>query len=205
MTRPNRSFFVPRTLLLAAATALALSACKPASDSTDTAAQSQAPADAATAPATPAAPAAAMESPVVLTELNSQQLGAALTASGMCSLDSLDGQNFVSGQTVSLPDPSMARFRGWVADKGTMMRPASPALRVEAADGLRAWEIGVGKSVNRGDVARHFKVDALKASGFDLTADLSTLPPGEYALTLVHEARGKRMACDKGRRIRIGG
>ncbi len=127
-----------------------------------------------------------------------------MPASGMCSFDKINGEKVSAQSPVQVQNASDFTVSGWVVERETMTRPQA-VLRLQAVNGGRAWEIGVGPGTSRGDVGRHLKVEGLRDAGFEVSMDLSALDPGEYVLSLNHHSGNRRVTCDKGTRIVVGG
>lgn len=142
--------------------------------------------------------------PAPLKELDAAARSAETAVSGMCSFDKINGEGFGDTPTVRVQQPSDFSVSGWLVDKRGMVRPQG-VLRFQEVNGARAWEIGIGPGTGRGDVGRYLKQPELKNAGFQVHADLSSLPPGEYSLSLNHYSGEQRVTCDKGKKILIGG
>lgn len=188
--------------------ALVLGGCDRSGSSPDTQPPQPPPAD--QAPAVVDTPAAAPEpdalaaGPADLTELDEAARLAPTTESRLCMFEKLDGQAIPANTTLVVDDPSNLAVVGWVGNKDTMTRPPA-RLRIALVDGTRSWEVSAGPPKGRGDVAKHFGDEGMRDAGFDVSVDASALPPGEYRLSIVHEADGRTFACAKGPRIRIEG
>lgn len=143
--------------------------------------------------------------PTRLTALAPDRVGERADPSDFCSLDTVDGALFTLDPPTTLAHPESARISGWVGDRSTLARPDAPVLRVNSADGTRAWEIWLGAPKSRGDVVRHYDAPGMQQSGFDAVFDLSALPPGEYRLSLAYQSSGRQVRCDQGRRVIVDG
>lgn len=144
------------------------------------------------------------DEPTTLTEVDEAGRSVEMSASGMCSVDKINGEMIGDVTSVRVQNPANFSVSGWLVDKREMVRPQG-VLRLQQANGGRAWDIGIGAGTSRGDVGRYLKKEELKDAGFEVQADLSALPPGEYALSLNYKSGDRRVVCDKGRRILIGG
>lgn len=142
--------------------------------------------------------------PTTLTEIDEAGRTAEMSPSGMCSFDKINGEAIGAAPLVRVQDAAGFSVSGWLVDQREMVRPQG-VLRLQQVDAGRAWEISVGPGTGRGDVGRYLKKDELKDAGFHVQADLSSLPSGEYALSLNHYSGARRVACDKGRKILLGG
>lgn len=140
--------------------------------------------------------------PDTLVELDEGARSAGSRESGLCSFDKLNEERFVTGTPGTVSDPAAFSVSGWVGDKRTMSRPDA-TLRITQVSGGRAWEIDAGPGTGRQDVARHFESDGLRDAGFEVAADLTALPSGEYALSMTHKDGATLVSCDKGARIVI--
>lgn len=204
--RSNQHAYSVRILALAISVAFAAAACKPASQNAPAADQpATAPEQAAPAPADTSRAPDTGAAPVGLHELDESARTAPLGDATMCRVDEMSGEPLVSGQTARLALPSAAVFRGWLGDESTKSWPQPPpSLRFDQVDGGRAWEVGLGAPLSRKDVAKYFHSDTMEASGFKVPVDLSALPAGDYTVRMVYDRAGRRMACDRRIRVRIG-
>ena len=141
--------------------------------------------------------------PNTLTQIDEAGRSGNMSASGTCSFDKINGEKIGNATSVRVQDPADFSVSGWVVDKREMVRPQA-VLRLREVNG-GAWEIGVGPGTGRGDVGRYLKKEELKDAGFEVKTDLSSLPSGEYALSLNYYSGDRRVACDKGLSILIGG
>lgn len=194
---------VPRPLLLALAI-VSLAACNRPQTPASTAPAPASEAETVTPAPAPASGPVVPAAPTVLTEQDEAARTQVSRASGWCNIDKVGGALFPDG-TATIADPAGFQLEGWLGDKGSMSRPEGAMLRLDAADGAHSWAIGIGPAVSRQDVAKHFQAPGLANSGFLLSADLSALPPGEYALSLRYPSGNSVISCDKGRRISIHG
>lgn len=190
-----------RLSLLAAIGCLGLAACDgaappPASDAQG--APSAAKQEQPVASSVEAAPVL----PMTLTELDDAAKSVKTSATGMCRFDKINGEPIGDATSVIVRTPAEFSVAGWLVDKEQMVRPEG-VLRLQEVNGTRAWEISVGPGTSRGDVGRYLKQEALKNAGFEVKVDISSLPAGEYALTLDYYAGDRRVVCDKGKKIRI--
>lgn len=110
--------------------------------------------------------------------------------SDKCSLDTIDGK----------PDPlvrvkaGVVEFAGWAVDSTTHTVPAT--LQVFLKDsGSFSYSLEAPHRIDRPDVAAAFKQDGFLKSGFLFQADLSSLKPGAYALSLKMPDDGRLVAC----------
>lgn len=194
-----------RLPLLALIGCLFLSACDQSGTPPATASQDEAPAIEQEQPvAAPSIDPATLAGPTTLTEIDEAARSAEMSASGLCNFDTINGQRIGDATSVRVQDPAAFSVSGWLVEKREMLRPQG-VLRLQEVNGGRAWEIGVGPGTSRGDVGRHLKKEELKDAGFEVQSDLSSLPAGEYVLSLNHYSGDRRVACDKGRRILLGG
>lgn len=181
-----------RVLVLATGLCIALTACEPNSAPTQERAQPQAPS---------IAPIATQGSQTtVLQKLDAAARTAELTPSKLCNLEYLDEGKFNGGAAVP-KDPAAAEFRGWVGDETTGRRPMDARLRFATLNHYQAWEVPVGASVPRKDVAKYVNIPTLEDAGFRTTVDLTTLPQGEYRIYLVFSGPKGAYRCDNGRRV----
>ncbi len=186
--------------LLVFALASTLAACSPPDDSQNPAVQQAPTAEtpAAETSAEPAAPAA----PEVLAvrALGEAERAEALVAAADCNLESADGAAF-AGADITVATPSVMKVSGWfMAD-----RAGAPieqlALRFEAADKARLWDIPLQTTIVRGDLPVPDTNGS--ASGFEAIVDAGALPSGRYHLYLAYRADGVLTSCDNGRHISI--
>ena len=179
--------------ILAAGLCLALGACEPnKAPPQATPDQQDAPTIATAAKATPQAPA--------VQELDATARNAESTPSKLCNLESMDGRN-IGGEVVALSAPATTEFRGWIGDEATGKRPVDARLRFAAPGNQQAWELPVGAPIPRKDVADYMKIPTLGDAGFQVSADLTALPQGEYHVYLVFGGPTGGHRCDNGRRI----
>lgn len=113
--------------------------------------------------------------------------GAEAAPAGNCSLDAINGAP-VSGASVVAGSEVM--FGGWVAD-GAAAVPADAMLVMR---GAQAYAVPLVAGVERPDVATALNSEQARLSGFNASARLDGVQPGEYGLSIVHT--GSSASCD---------
>lgn len=116
--------------------------------------------------------------------LPARQLQQATRTTADCNLDAIDGRP--AGST-PVDRVSGATFSGWAADAENGTVPARVKL---VLTGKQDFAVEIPTGMPRPDVAEARKIAAFAASGYSITANLSTVPAGEYGVTLLYAAPG---------------
>jgi hypothetical protein len=154
----------------------------------------------------PAVPAPADTPPVGAVPIGTgfaRATAAPLSIVTSCNLEALDAQPFGSA-------PSFVRagkefiVAGYAFDAQAKVTPAELRLRAIAADGS-AVEATMHTGRERPDVPAYFGIGPwARRSGFVALLPSAGLAPGEYRLLLTWARGGELLACDNGRRLRVG-
>ncbi len=95
-----------------------------------------------------------------------------------------------------------ARLIGWAADVAAKAVPPVVVIELQAGK-VRLFAPAV-RATPRPDVAEAMKAPALTASGWDLQADFSTVPPGTYDVRILQvSSAGVPTSCDPKRRLEV--
>ena len=90
---------------------------------------------------------------------------------------------------------------GWAADVASKMVP--PVVIIEL-NGAKRWFAPAVRATPRPDVAAAFAIPGLVASGWDLLADLSPVPVGNYDVRVLEvSSAGFPLVCDPKRRLNV--
>lgn len=110
----------------------------------------------------------------------------------------------LSGRPTEVPDKASVWFQGWFGERETMSWPGSPSLYIRKdGSGGRVWEVKLPEPIPRGDVARSFKTETMRNTGFSVESNLSALPAGNFRLMLAFNKDDKQHRCDRGRIIQL--
>lgn len=110
--------------------------------------------------------------------------------SDKCSLDAINGKT----DPLVRVKAGVVEFGGWAVDSTTNTVPAT--LQVFLKDsGSFSYSLEAPHKIDRPDVAAAFKQDGFLKSGFLFQADLSSLKPGAYALSLKMPDDGRLVTC----------
>lgn len=111
--------------------------------------------------------------------------------SDLCALDAVNGQKAVNG-SFDVESGHPVAFEGWVSTSD-LHNPGSVSIVLR---GTSNFAVESSTRFERGDVAQAYKTHDLMDSGYKAElADLS-IPAGNYMVSLVHEEKGVRFACD---------
>lgn len=134
-------------------------------------------------------------------ELDQAKLAAA--SSDATSLCAVDKAYVVKEQpTTTFRTSDTITLSGWILNP-KRQAPESFALLLVGESRSYAIQGRAGK--NRRDVARVHKSRAAKLSGFQISAELAGVAPGEYGISLVQDTNDKLTTCTTKRRITISG
>lgn len=98
--------------------------------------------------------------------------------SDKCWLDSINGE---TGPLVHVK--GVVNFGGWAVDSSTNTVPAELQLFLKDAAGF-SYFADISQRSDRPDVVSVFNMEGFLKSGFNLEADLSSLKPGVYAISM---------------------
>jgi hypothetical protein len=110
-----------------------------------------------------------------------------------CALDMINGER-ARGATIRVVAGEETRFRGWVADP---QRRVPDAFTIVLA-GKASYGAAAKAGNIRNDVARATKIKVLSRSGFDVTAQLAQVAPGEYTVGLAQGSGNGAAYCATG-------
>lgn len=133
-----------------------------------------------------------------VSSLDSSVLAGAKWSGAACSLDTIDGS--YSKDQLKLNRNHQHVFRGWTLDE--TKRPAGK-FDLVLRGAVQDFAISTSTGELRKDVGDYFKDPALSASGFSVSATLSTVPAGVYDITFLFQRSGAAYFCDSGRKIEI--
>lgn len=115
-----------------------------------------------------------------------------------CSIDKIGTAN-ARGQTVTVQSGADVHFGGWIADS---QRKVPNGFTVVLSGGSTYGVTGKA-GVRRRDVARSLASPALATSGFDVTAALGEVAPGEYSIGILIADQGKNVLCKTSSRLSV--
>lgn len=113
--------------------------------------------------------------------------GGETAAAGNCSLDAING---APAPGASVAAGSEAMFGGWAVD-GAAGVPTDAILVLRGAE---AYAVPLVAGVERPDVATALNSEQARLSGFNASARLDGVQPGEYGLSIVHTSGSA--SCD---------
>ena len=110
----------------------------------------------------------------------------------------------LSNKPTLISDETTVLMRGWFGDDQTMAWPSGAVLYMQRDEaGGKVWSVTLPEPLPRGDVARNFKSETMRNTGFEITRSLTALPPGNYRLVLGFDKDGKHYRCDRSRIIQL--
>jgi hypothetical protein len=119
-----------------------------------------------------------------------------------CNVDRVNGQDTSTLTAVDVDRQQQLVLDGWAADvtKGVV----SPSVIIELSpSGGSNYYASASRGRIRKDVAKAFGKPALEGSGFELKADIGSLPVGTYSLQVIQPEKGQVLACKYGKNIVI--
>lgn len=120
-----------------------------------------------------------------------------LSNGGTCHLDAINGV-ITKSATIAKVEPMT--IGGWAVDDTTGTTPKPVIIRLTA--GSQVFYAETSDRVSRPDVAKALNNPAFEQSGFNLTATLEAVPPGQYTLELLQPTASALLVCpDKGQII----
>lgn len=182
------------TLVLAAGISFTLAGC---GDSTPSPEGGPAPAPASTAPVATDVPAAAPEH-AAFVAMDAGALGKAARVSPDCNLDAIDNQPV---RDASFDHTAKPLFSGWVADSTSGSVPATAKLVLRGPQDF-AIELHTG-SPKREDVAKAMKLASFTNAGYQVYGDLSAVPAGTYAMSMLSTVGGQTLRCDISTKVSV--
>lgn len=175
--------------------ALALAACGQTNQPPPTSASASAPV--ASEPAAPVATTTAPESSASAQPIASAIVADAKLSGQACSLDTIDGSYSTNRLTLARGQPHV--FRGWVLDPGKQ----PPGAFSVVLKGTQDFAVATSTGQTRKDVSEYFKNPAALTAGFKVSADLSTVPVGDYRIIFLMQKSTDASFCDSGKDIVI--
>lgn len=116
----------------------------------------------------------------------------------------------VNGERLTAPPPELSSkdrvsLSGWLGDDSTKSWPADrPMLLLEhATTAATVWQLDLPAPLERLDAARKLEQPSMQWSGFDLEADLSGVPGGNYRLYAAYYSDGKLHVCHRGGALKL--
>ncbi len=124
---------------------------------------------------------------------------AALTPGGTCNLDEVDGAT--AGNESQPQNRAAFAVAGWGADVQNGVAPISSYFVLRDASG-KLW-FQQTQATSRPDVAAHYGIPALAASGYTATIDASPLPAGDYDVAIAMQFASGSTLCNTKLQIRL--
>jgi hypothetical protein len=120
---------------------------------------------------------------------------------GKCNMEAVNERHW--GNTVHAVDRAQPiRITGWgVVDAAGKVAAEATFVRLHGTDG-KAW-FALATRTLRPDVGKYFSDPWLEGAGYTLNAEAGTLPPGDYAATVVMVQGTTATLCDSGRRLSL--
>lgn len=115
-----------------------------------------------------------------------------------CSLDRISDRADRDG--VRLTRAGGVLFGGWIADR---TQPNAPASLSVILRGDQEYFVDGSNGAARADVAAAFSNADFERAGFNLSADLDLVAPGDYTVHLVAHYKGASISCDTGKPLRV--
>lgn len=181
---------------------LILSSCgegqdfRPASDSQDSAATAKAEMD-------PSAPRRPGNSGLIPAEPGfvafDTKAVASVASTRLCAVDAVNGKR-ASDAPLDLPRTGEVKIEGWVLSPKKQLPPELAVLLVGGSSTFAIRGVTGGR---RPDVARVFKTAAGARAGYSVRGDLTTVPVGEYKISLLQDADGLVSTCQTRYAVRI--
>ncbi len=125
-----------------------------------------------------------------------EQVNDYVRGGGGCSLDAIDGNTPAIMERSGKP-----LLHGWLADIAVGIVPPhfEMVLRGQQDFALRAH----GGDQPRPDVAKYFDEPGLTQSGYEIIADASGVPPGDYSVVFLYTSEGQPVQCNPQVRITV--
>jgi hypothetical protein len=117
-----------------------------------------------------------------------------------CNIEALNGAPS-SDRAVVMHQGEALNLTGWVVDEAAHQSPVHVFILLQSAEVQEFYWAPISGRLPRPDVAKTRNSTLL--SGFSATLDTSTLPPGEYGISMLFWQNGPSQICDNGRRIAI--
>jgi len=126
---------------------------------------------------------------------------ATLVFNSQCNMETLNDAPW-GNETLTLPKGAPFKVAGWgVVDVAKSVQADTVYVRLHSADG-RVYVANAART-QRADVAQYFNNPFYEASGYEVNGDVTALPAGEYAATLLMTHPGGVTLCDSGRRVTL--
>jgi hypothetical protein len=111
---------------------------------------------------------------------------------GDCNIDFL-GSESPGGKARAIAGTTVPLY-GWAADLANGLPPL--AIAVVLRDGSGTQRYATLQAEDRPDLATHFGVPALSATGFKAGLDLTGVPSGDYRLAVLFSTADRVLSCD---------
>lgn len=181
--------------MCAATAALTVMGCEKKQSAETSPAQQAAPAESAKQ----AAPAATAFSAAIPSTIPKK----AITAGGKANAELINGKK-ATGNVLEVKKGEGLTIEGWALSDTTKSVPETVAIELVPANGGAKYYAPANRIPRvRNDVADFFKEPAYKKSGYKATADLSSVPAGEYELIILQVIDGTPSRAYPGKKLKI--
>lgn len=161
--------------------------CEKKAEQAPSAPQPQAQTQPAPAAAQPqAAPAFSASQPPAL-------VGKTPAPGGKVNLDALNKNS--ADATITVKSEDGFDINGWAFDDKSKTAPELVFIELASVKGGEKYYAAANRS-DRGDLATTFKVPAYKNAGYNLKADVTAVPAGEYQINIVQVVNGSPILAD---------
>jgi len=118
---------------------------------------------------------------------------------GKCNIEYVNDEFMTSTSVVKKSAP--LRLKGWAMDYENSRLPEVVVISFSGKENTNFYAFSE-YGMERPDVMEYFSTEEhLVSSGYETNINLSTLPEGEYALTLIMKLADDVYICDNGRTI----
>jgi hypothetical protein len=119
-----------------------------------------------------------------------------------CNYDEIDSKP-IAGQ-ITLQRSQAHTFSGWLLSKDGSSVPAEVTIQLIQQNGNQGWAVSDKLKIQRKDIVQtHGNNPDLITSGFDISTNLSPVPPGGYHLLLAYRDGDATYTCDNGHTVSI--
>lgn len=124
--------------------------------------------------------------------------GKTITPGGKANLDALNQNS--ADETIVVKSEDGFNINGWAFDEKTKSAPEMVFIELAPVKGADKYYAQAARS-DRGDLAKSFKVPAYANAGYNLKADISSVPAGEYNINIVQVVEGNPLLASTNKKI----
>lgn len=124
--------------------------------------------------------------------------GKTMAPGGKVNVDALNKNN--KDAIISVNSEDGFDINGWAFDDKSKSAPESIFIELAPVKGGDKY-YETAKRSERGDLAKTFNAPAYKKAGFNLKADIKSVPPGEYSINVIQISDGNPIMAPTGKKI----